>query len=334
MLHTQAICGPIVAPYPMAQRGADLATSEPSLSLGMGTYRALSCSNPVSARQFFIDCPWLNIPGDRKAEIFIEPLYPRGGLLGGASQGPPKMSKLAALAAARKKENERSLKDPAKTNSNSVALLDRLSTNSKLGGSGTPNKDTEGTQGPRVALSSASARKYPTKKRSPSPKKFKPPRKITPPSQESSIQEDEQIAPVFAAPSLFALTMLGLSPHTSATPILRTAYNAFHSISDTDIVDSNPFAGASPDDVVANAQSNSKGLGTSKSSKKSKDVPNGINTVTSDLSKIIISEAPRPKNKNINVVEEYNKSKRKKSANFVVIGKYLDLLSSVWWFST
>lgn len=66
------------------------------------------CSTPFSAAEFFKDSPWLQIPEHRKAEITIQPLYPRFGLLGGASKGS-KMSKLAALAAKRKQQaNEQS----------------------------------------------------------------------------------------------------------------------------------------------------------------------------------------------------------------------------------
>ncbi|KAL7622315.1 hypothetical protein AAE478_007819 [Parahypoxylon ruwenzoriense] len=53
---------------------------------------------------FFNDMPWLNIPKDRET-VFIEPPRVRGGLLGGAS-APGKISKLQALAAARKKKAE------------------------------------------------------------------------------------------------------------------------------------------------------------------------------------------------------------------------------------
>jgi elongation factor 1 alpha-like protein len=53
---------------------------------------------------FFRDMPWGNIPKHRET-TFIPPSMPRGGLLGGAG-APPKMSKLQALAAARKKKLE------------------------------------------------------------------------------------------------------------------------------------------------------------------------------------------------------------------------------------
>ena len=66
------------------------------------------CQQPVVVRvsygNFFSDMPWLNIPRDRET-TFIPPRRLPGGLLGG-SGAPPKMSKLQALAAARKKKAE------------------------------------------------------------------------------------------------------------------------------------------------------------------------------------------------------------------------------------
>lgn len=57
---------------------------------------------PLSS--LFQDMPWGNVPKHRQA-TFIPPSTPRGGLLGG-SGAQPKMSKLQALAAARKKKAE------------------------------------------------------------------------------------------------------------------------------------------------------------------------------------------------------------------------------------
>ena len=65
---------------------------------------------PSPAKEFFQDCPWLKVPPHRQAEILIEPIYPRMGLLGGSGtqDDKPRPSKLAALAAKRRqKENER-----------------------------------------------------------------------------------------------------------------------------------------------------------------------------------------------------------------------------------
>lgn len=41
------------------------------------------------------------------------------------------------------------------------------------------------------------------------------------------------------------------------------------------------------------------------------------------MGKLSVEEKVAVKSKNLDVVAEYNKSKRKKSANFVVIGNYL-----------
>jgi elongation factor 1 alpha-like protein len=79
--------------------GADHGRLSNGYTLGTDTPRA----NPVPS-WYFDDMPWCNVPQDRQT-IFIEPDRPRGGLLGGAEE-PPKMSKLQALAAARKRKNE------------------------------------------------------------------------------------------------------------------------------------------------------------------------------------------------------------------------------------
>ncbi|OAX78671.1 translation elongation factor Tu [Emergomyces africanus] len=70
-------------------------------------YPIPTCPEPFSAADFFKDSPWLNVPASRKADILIEPLYPPLGLLGGAPEPSGKVSKLAALAARKRKDGER-----------------------------------------------------------------------------------------------------------------------------------------------------------------------------------------------------------------------------------
>jgi elongation factor 1 alpha-like protein len=73
----------------------------------------------------FWDIPWGKVPRERLGNLVPVASRPRGGLLGGG----PKLSKLAALAAARKKQAEESKQDAAnllETNK-STDLLDELS---------------------------------------------------------------------------------------------------------------------------------------------------------------------------------------------------------------
>jgi elongation factor 1 alpha-like protein len=76
----------------------------PSSARTPSSSTAGSFEHGTSTSHLFQDMPWGNIPKHRET-TFIAPQMPRGGLLGG-SGAPPKMSKLQALAAARKKKAE------------------------------------------------------------------------------------------------------------------------------------------------------------------------------------------------------------------------------------
>ena len=47
-----------------------------------------------------------------------------------------------------------------------------------------------------------------------------------------------------------------------------------------------------------------------------------VNGITSGISKATIDDAPTARSKNLDVLMEYEKSNRKKAANFVVIGTW------------
>lgn len=230
-----------------------------------------SCSIPLSAVDYFRDSPWLDVPLHRRAEITIEPLYPRGRLLGGSSTGgSPKVSKLAALAAARKKKDnaEATGATPKLQSTTSVALLDKLSGNRKPNESiakesmEVEQRSKASTLTGEVHTLGSQARKYPTRKRKdPSP----PPISHAPvePDQALMDVEPDSLAPIVESPSLFARAMLGSSMSSQKPPRKDSApFAIFYSPSFASAVnpaESNPFAGPSPDDIVANAQ-NSKGL--------------------------------------------------------------------------
>jgi elongation factor 1 alpha-like protein len=235
-----------------------------------------------SAKEFFQDMPWLNIPEQRRAVIVIEPLYPRGGLLGGASnQAAPKMSKLAALAAARKrKETEKAVGEDSKSVNNSVALLDKLrikevnAQDEQLETKTTDHPDSrkkckvEGIETATQTQSLPKAnRKYPKKTQ-------KPPTPPPPPEPEDDKMSDDEPPeepPPLAAPSAFASALFGpptgaSNPVANATPFLAARFGPNYG-SDVQSANFNPFAGPSPDDIVASAQASSKGL--KKQSRKS-----------------------------------------------------------------
>ena len=227
-----------------------------------------SCTTPLTAAAFFKDAPWLDIPVHRRGEILIEPLYPRGGLLGGSStEGGGKMSKLAALAAARKKkENDKGNDGGTKPSTNSVALLDKLA-----GGRKVNNKMQDGLRqskdhndAPATSMTEpvplAGNQTYPIRKRrSPSP----------PPISKEEVQEppEEDHSPsllskkIAATPSTFARTMFGASTDTgdSCAKASGLALFSLPYESEVKITESSAFAGPSPDDIVTNAQ-NSKGV--------------------------------------------------------------------------
>lgn len=223
-----------------------------------------SCLVPFSAADFFRDSPWLEIPKDRRGEILVEPLHPRGGLLGGASiqDGPPK-SKLAALAAARKKkENLRSEDSKAKSTTSSVALLDKL-------GSKSPESYADGIfrrlniqdTGPNQISSGQTTKKYPTRRRqSPEIRPAEDPQATQAPTILGSVDDGKiELKSVPAAsPSTFARTIFSSntkSKNTILDPIQSSYLYASLAQSDTEF---NAFAGPSPEDIVAKAQ-NSKG---------------------------------------------------------------------------
>lgn len=196
-----------------------------------------TCSKPFSFADFFKDMPWLNTPTDRHT-VFVEPLYPKGGLPGGSSDGTPKMSKLQALAAARKKKAQEQ-----KSGSSGVEKpMSELSLN------GVPKEaSATGTS------AKPSSRGFPLRKRKDSNPHEKPPKAPSPKKDTEMAVPDTrmEIAPINQAePSAFASTMFSSPlPSAPSANLFTLPYNA------TATTATDPFAGPSPDDVVIAAQS-------------------------------------------------------------------------------
>ena len=252
-----------------------------------------TCSQTAhfSAAEFFRDSPWLNVPAHRKADILVEPLYPRMGLLGGAQESNGKVSKLAALAAARKKKEGE--KQPAgatppaaaaATTSPSVDKTPELSSTEqpkggspltlreRLAGNGKPQKPSDSGLSSLRSLGKGTpaAASPPKKKPSPDLNRSQAPAEPEPKEQQQTKEDmadrkEEKEQPevnIRAPPSGFASTIVG----DSTRPMMTEPSNLHSNTVDLmkiygqDLTEPFDFAGPSPDDVVVNAQSSAKGL--------------------------------------------------------------------------
>lgn len=211
----------------------------------------MSSEKPTVMADFWKDIQWLNIPEERRG-TFIEPLYPRG-LLGGNPDAPPKMSKLQALAAARKKkaEEQKKASGPEEIAKPMAALTLSNSANTErslIGSSNHRETPLSQTSGKENAQSTSGL------KRKDSSPHSKTPRPSTP-----VVQVETQVEPLIeepfvetAVPSAFAMTMFGgdlasSRQHSAAT--FSLPYGDVRGQS------TDAFAGPSPDDVVKAAQS-------------------------------------------------------------------------------
>lgn len=281
-----------------------------------------SCTARFSITDFFSDSPWLNIPEERRGEILIERLYPQGGLLGGSSKpdGAPK-SKLAALAASRKKKENQRAEDGQNATS-SVALLDKLSgkprqlkpdSASTLSSSKTLSAITEQTVNEQP-------RKYPRRKSKAleSLQDDQPAKEASKKSDSlasSAAEKKPEMTPT-AGPSIFARTIFGASAVSQQHDVQTSDRHMLGLDTHAEF----DFAGPSPDDVVTKAQ-NTKGS-TQKPVKQSPHPSSGdksVDAVAQGVGNVNIEE-PKVKGKNLDVIAEFERSKPKNAANFVVIG--------------
>ncbi|KAL0261418.1 hypothetical protein SLS55_002848 [Diplodia seriata] len=296
--------------------------ADPSVAFPLPMFLPTMRSGHTSA-EFFADTPWLNVPAHRRGRLSEAYTAPRGYLLGGSS----KPSKLAALAAARKKKQEEAkASTPGSTgdvgepaSDKAIALLDRLKTKTEVPPKAEPSGSSVLTEKTNVeeAKTQTTPRTYPIRrKKSPSPVREQPvsepePR---PEPEEQPAAKRVKLEEVLGAPSTFASSMFGPRPggqlDNAMFPLPYTCYPEY--------AKAKPFAGPSPDDVVLNAQTK----GANKKQTQAKDSKAKVETagLAEGVEGIKIDEAPRVKSKNLNVLEEYEKSNLKRSANFVVIG--------------
>lgn len=199
----------------------------------------------LATDEFFWDTPWGNVPEHRQGIIAVDPPCYPVGLLGGSS-------KLAALAAKRRKEREdaeAATKVAASTDTNggadaAVAMLDKLSVN--------------GSNGPALCGGGDVTKpRYPTRRRSPSPQPEAPKEVEEEPeaSQPAVIVEKPAER---AVASIFASTLCGPSSLPQPSTMLQ-AFTAPYAHKGSDSMDA--FSKPSPDDIVRAAQAKGAGGG-------------------------------------------------------------------------
>ncbi|BAE57468.1 unnamed protein product [Aspergillus oryzae RIB40] len=293
-----------------------------------------------SAADFFRDSPWLNVPAHRKADILIEPLYPRLGLLGGAPESGGKVSKLAALAAARKKKegDKASTAAPAQNaevNKTPVPSTEQkgasLSLRERLAGNGKILKP-EGAQSPRpLGKLSHPGSHSPQKKPSPELVKQNGASQVNSANvqqeltAEPLVKKEEKEQPtvnIRASPSTFASTIVGdvTRPKlTEPSPLFSTSLDLME-IYGQNLTEPFDFTGPSPDDVVLNAQSSAKGFKSKQPASKPAGDKKNQTDLAGGMNNLSVAEKVTVKSKNLDVLSEYQKSKRKNAMNFAVIG--------------
>ncbi|KAK8098601.1 uncharacterized protein PG998_014087 [Apiospora kogelbergensis] len=260
-----------------------------------GSYQS---SKHFSFADFFNDMPWGNIPKDRET-TFIAPLYPRGGLLGGADS-PKKPSKLRELALKRKqKAEEQKVGSTDQDVQGTTAQMSQLpSPPSKKPGLGTLLADRKRKVGDLGQVEIP-----PVTKSSPEPS-------VKTPLDEPALE--------LAMPSAFAQTLVGSAP-AAPKAIPKTSYQLPYMAFTSSV--SEAFSGPSPDDVVLSAQAkaSNKKLASS-SSKKTAGHDVKMDQASEGVKALNVDDAPLPKSKNLDVLKEYKNSKAKKSVSFVVVG--------------
>ncbi|RMZ84573.1 hypothetical protein DV737_g1244, partial [Chaetothyriales sp. CBS 132003] len=260
---------------------------------------------------FWSDCPWLQVPLHRQALIIECSALPKGRLLGGASKDG-KMSKLQALAAKRLQQaaqtaapSERPKDTTADDYTHSLhklrisqakaraAKVDDLAT--------TTAEDNAATQAP----SQDNAPTHTTQAHS----------QLNPYDEKEDAAVLERLE-LPTAPEHKAKDATKASNQHKAKDAIKASNQ--HKPQDA-IKASNQHK---PQDAIK-ASNQRKPQDATKASNDptnaSNDPTNASNDLTNSLAQVSI-EPVKVKSKNVNVIAEYNKTKPKKTANFVVIG--------------
>ncbi|KAG5928356.1 hypothetical protein E4U42_000802 [Claviceps africana] len=291
---------------------------------------------PASKGLDFSDMPWLNTPLDRQASL-IPPVGPRGGLLGGG-EGAPRMSKLQALAAARKKKNDEKKEQPKtlqveagikRLSISDVVQKDDVKTSTypskKLRSNdesvlARPARKNSSSQKPSSSLSADKEHN-----KNGASHELNSITSNDTPNGDGAGSSDSSNWVINSTPSTFAKVLLGSAPDNRKAN--RPEFYAMPYAWSSSFA-SNAFSEPSPDDIVLAAQAKVGKKATpalKASAQTGKKISKGTATpqdtgLVNSVSNLKVSDVPPPKSKGLDVVKEYEKSNSKKSISFVVVG--------------
>ncbi|KAJ3952680.1 hypothetical protein N0V92_010870 [Colletotrichum tropicale] len=268
----------------------------------------------LTAASYFHGISWMGIPQSRQA-ILTPPQPLPGGLLGGGEG--PKLSKLQALAAARKKKTDVKKDDDkvdrAEKRMSSLAITEP---SSKESGSGLLAKRQK-LSGESTPQPSATSQLQSSSSDAPSGMDVDLAQE-TPAGKDELTQDDCFVVPS-TRPSAFAQTLFG--PSQDSADASQT-YSMPYSTSSSFVPSA--FTQPSPDDIVLAAQAkagNKFDAAAAKSATKKVAAKSKANEAPAgEMKQLQLDDSAAPKNKKLDVLKEFEKSDNKRSASFVVVG--------------
>ncbi|KAI8278317.1 HBS1-like protein [Colletotrichum sp. SAR11_57] len=268
----------------------------------------------LTAASYFHGISWMGIPQSRQA-ILTPPQPLPGGLLGGGEG--PKLSKLQALAAARKKKTDVKKDDDkvdrAEKRMSSLAITEP---SSKESGSGLLAKRQK-LSGESTPQPSATSQLQTSSSDAPSGMDVDLAQE-TPAGNDELTQDDCFVVPS-TRPSAFAQTLFG--PSQDSADASQT-YSMPYTTSSSFVPSA--FTQPSPDDIVLAAQAkagNKFDAAAAKSATKKVAAKSKANEAPAgEMKQLQLDDSAAPKNKKLDVLKEFEKSDNKRSASFVVVG--------------
>ncbi|KAF4869763.1 HBS1-like protein [Colletotrichum siamense] len=268
----------------------------------------------LTAASYFHGISWMGIPQSRQA-ILTPPQPLPGGLLGGGEG--PKLSKLQALAAARKKKTDvkkdNDKVDRAEKRMSSLAITEP---SSKESGSGLLAKRQK-LSGESTPQPSATSQLQTSSSDAPSGMDVDLAQE-TPTGKDELTQDDCFVVPS-TRPSAFAQTLFG--PSQDSADASQT-YSMPYTTSSSFVPSA--FTQPSPDDIVLAAQAkagNKFDAAAAKSATKKVAAKSKANEAPAgEMKQLQLDDSAAPKNKKLDVLKEFEKSDNKRSASFVVVG--------------